>query len=237
MLNYKNLHYKEYQEMLPNGECQEISRFECFAPAAPPTAENPYKQRWYFSPDRHVAIRLPRNRIGDELGKLNAADLKGLERHEERKRQCVGNSGGHCPIVCERCPLFDECESDCKVTNGKSCHTKCGVCSVSVNRTIELDKSFQNCEDLDLESRFDIADDAADITAIMEDRELLSALFSVLDRLSPEDQELWDCLRDKVKKQEVADKLGLTLDGVRYREQRLFKILRSDPALKIFFEN
>jgi hypothetical protein len=39
-----------------------------------------------------------------------------------------------------------------------------------------------------MESRFDVADDDADLGSIMEDRELLSILINVLDKLLPEDR-------------------------------------------------
>ena len=74
------------------------------------------------------------------------------------------------------------------------------------------------------------------ILAILEDREQLSALISALDNLAPDERELWDCLANKVKKQEIAVRFGITLDGVYYREKRLKSILRSDATLKTFYE-
>ena len=101
-------------------------------------------------------------------------------------------------------------------------------------RIVELDKTFLDADGS--ECCFVLADETADIAAIAEDRELLSSLISALDRLSPDDRELWDFLINKSKKQAIADRFNLTLDGVRYREQRLFKILRTDATLKNFFE-
>ena len=86
-----------------------------------------------------------------------------------------------------------------------------------------------------MESRFDVADDDADLGSIMEDRELLSILINVLDKLLPEDRVLWQCMVRGEKKQDIADKLNLTIDGVYYREKRLRGILRSNPALRSFF--
>lgn len=87
-----------------------------------------------------------------------------------------------------------------------------------------------------MESRFDAADEEADIGAVMEDRELLSILISVLDKLLPEDRVLWQCMVRGDKKQDIADKLHITVDGVYYREKRLRGILRENPALKRIFE-
>lgn len=80
MKNYQQLHYKHYYRMRPSGETVECTRQECFAPGEKPTPDNAYPQRWYYSPDREMAIRLPRNAAGDETHKANAADLKSQER-------------------------------------------------------------------------------------------------------------------------------------------------------------
>ena len=80
MKNYQQFHYRTYYRMRQSGETVECTRQECFAPAETPTADNPFVQRWYYSPDREVAIRLPRNAMGDDTHKANAADLKLQER-------------------------------------------------------------------------------------------------------------------------------------------------------------
>ena len=189
MKNYQKLYYQHYYEMLPNGTETEVTRRTCFALAEDPTAVNPFKQRWYYDPEASYVIRLPRNQMGDLLGKRNAADLKGAERYQVRKiKNCPG----------------------------------------------ELDKpiSFDDGNEVLLE----VEDEKADILAILEGREKLSALFSALNKLAPDDRALWDCLANKVKKQEIAVRFGITLDGVYYREKRLKAILRSDATLKTFYE-
>lgn len=102
------------------------------------------------------------------------------------------------------------------------------------NCPVELDKPIAYGDGGD-EVFLEITDVTADILAILEDQERLSALSFVLKRLAPDDLELWDCLVKKVKKQDIADRFGITLDGVYYREQRLKSILRSDATLKSFF--
>ena len=189
MKNYQKLYYQHYYEMLPNGMETEVSRRTCFAPDEEPTPSNPFKQRWFYDPEASYVIRLPRNQMGDDLGKRNAADLKAAERYQVRKiKNCPG----------------------------------------------ELDKhiSFDDGNEVLLE----VEDEKADILAILEDREKLSALISVLNMLAPDDRALWACLANKVKKQDIADSFGITLDGVYYREKRLKAILRSDATLKTFYE-
>ena len=81
----------------------------------------------------------------------------------------------------------------------------------------------------------DVQDETADILAILEDRERLSVLISALNKLAPDDRELWNCLVNKVKKQDIADRFNLTLDGVYYREKRIKSILCSNETLKSFY--
>ena len=188
MRNYQKLYYQHYFVMLPNGTETEVTRRECFAPAEEPTPANPYKQRWWYDPEASYTIRLPRNQMGDNLGKRNAANLKAEERYQIRKA--------------ENCPG-------------------------------ELDKPIAYGDDGNAVF-IEVADETADIIAILEDQEQLSALISALDRLAPDDRELWNCLVNKVKKQEIADRFNLTLDGVYYREKRLKSILRADETLKTF---
>ena len=190
MRNYQKLYYQHYYEMLPNGTETEVTRRACFAPAEDPTPANPFRHRWYYDPEASYVIRLPRNQMGDDLGKRNAADLKAAERYQVRK---IKNFPG------------------------------------------ELDRPI-TCGDDGNDIFIEVTDETADILAILEDREQLAALISALNRLAPDERELWDCLANKVKKQEIADRFGITLDGVYYREKRLKSILCSDATLKTFYE-
>ena len=99
----------------------------------------------------------------------------------------------------------------------------------------ELDKPIA-CGDDGNKVYIDVQDEAADILAILEDQERLSGLISAINRLAPDNRELWDCLLNNAKKQDIADRFNLTLDGVYYREKRLKSILRADATLKTFYE-
>ena len=98
----------------------------------------------------------------------------------------------------------------------------------------ELDKPIA-CGDDGNTVFLEVVDETADVLAILEDRERLSALISALNKLAPDDRELWNCLVNKVKKQDIADRFNITIDGVYYREKRLKSILRSDNTLKSFY--
>lgn len=86
MKNYQKLSYQEYRIMLSDGSSIICTRQECFS-IEPAPEGCPYKQRWYYSPDRYMAVRLPRNELGERLGKDNAADLKAQERLIARNRE------------------------------------------------------------------------------------------------------------------------------------------------------
>ena len=99
-----------------------------------------------------------------------------------------------------------------------------------------MDKPWNTDSGEGTEINLDLADEAADVEAILKDRELLSCLMNALRQLSPDDQLLWQLMIQKAKKQDVAERFNLTLDGVYYREKRLRNILRSDDSLKSHFE-
>ena len=86
MKNYQKLNYCEYRIMLSDGSSILTTRQECFS-IEPASEDCPFKQRWYYSPDQYMAVRLPRNELGERLGKDNAADLKAQERLIERNRE------------------------------------------------------------------------------------------------------------------------------------------------------
>ena len=85
MKNYQKLYFKHYYAILNDGTRVEVTRRECFAYPEPPTADNPYPQCFYYSPDGDCAIRLPRTAESVELARFNRADLKQEERYQINK--------------------------------------------------------------------------------------------------------------------------------------------------------
>lgn len=108
------------------------------------------------------------------------------------------------------------------------------VISDAKHTGVELDKPIGYGDD-GSEVYMELEDETADIYAICEDRARLNALMDVLNTLSDDDRELWDLMKAKAKKQEIADRFHITLDGVRYREKRLKGIIGSDQVLKSFY--
>ena len=212
MKNYQRAAYSRYYIQTPDGDYISCTRQDCFAPAKEANTPDSYKQRWFYDPEAGYAIRLRQTAEGDALGKRNAADLKAEDRQQARKVRCIW-----------------------KGTN--RCDQNCGACTQKQSFcTVELDKPWNTDSGEGTEINLDFADDAADVEAILKDRELLSCLMNALRQLSPDDQLLWQLMMQKAKKQDVAERFNLTLDGVYYREKRLRNILRSDESLKGHFE-
>lgn len=235
MKNYQKQRYETYYLMLSDGSSIKTTRKECFAPAEPVTQDNPYPQRWYYSPDGHMAIRLPRNELGETTGKQNAADLKSESRTAERKNLCIGQtSHAKCTITCERCSFKEYCDSEYRVKNGFGCKRKCDCCSLYVRRTLEIDKPLGYNDD-GTEVFFELADEDENIENSYVKQERQAEIAKVIGSLEASDQELWLCLVQKVKKEDIADRLHMTVDGVYYRQKRLERKLRENETLKKYF--
>lgn len=236
MKNYQKLHYKHYFRMIPSGETVECTRQECFAPPETPTADNPFIQRWYYSPDREMAIRLPRNAMGDETHRANAADIKTQERAQEKPNLCIGQtSAASCTVNCENCRNRKYCESPHIATNGVGCKSKCDYCSSYMRRTLDLDKPLGFNDD-GTDVLFDLADERCNIEATYIADEQHSVILVAVDSLTPEERYLWDELLSEKTKAKIAEECGLSEGAIRKRVKKLVWTLRENPALKNYFE-
>ena len=235
MKNYQRLHYKHYYRMRPNGDAVECTRQECFAPAKTPTADNPFIQRWYYSPDREMAMRLSRNTKGDETYKANAADLKKQEREQGKTSLCIAQtSAATCPVTCETCPNRKYCESPHRATNGTGCKCKCDCCSVYMRRTLDLDRPLGFNDD-GTEVMFELEDQSFVETTCIADEQHLAILVAI-GSLTPEERYLWDELLSEKTKAKIAEECDLSEGAIRKRVKKLARTLRENPALKNYFE-
>lgn len=236
MKNYQKFHYCSYYRMRPSGETVECTRQECFAPAETPTADNPFVQRWYYSPDREMAIRLPRNTMGDDTHKANAADLKSQERAQEKPNLCIGRTlAATCSVTCKNCCNREYCDIPNRTNNGVDCKRKCDYCSVYMRRTLDLDKPMSRTEDGE-ESSFDIPDDADGPVEFLIKKETVTSIRIAVDALTPEERYLWDELLSDKTKAKIAEECGLSEGAIRKRVKKLAQTLRENPALKNYFE-
>lgn len=118
MKNRQLLHYRHYYIQTADGAAIECSRRECFAPADDPTIT----QRWYYSPDQEIAVRLHPGSTGDETYKVNSADLKQLERWQERSSLCIAQTGAaKCEVTCDSCLCKGSCNLKAAKKNGAGC--------------------------------------------------------------------------------------------------------------------
>lgn len=101
---------------------------------------------------------------------------------------------------------------------------------VKRSEMIELD--CPRYDEIGEEGYIELEDETADVAKIIEDAESLATLIAAYKRLDPSVQLLFWLMSTKAKKTVTAEKMGMTIDGVYYREKRLRKILRSDPTLK-----
>lgn len=211
MKNYQSIYYKDYYAQNEKGEYVKVDRKVCFAPAEPPTKENPYKQRWFYDEEAGYAVRLIRNQTNEDIHRFNSTSLKREERYEYRKFSCIWEKTKNCDQNCEQCNRKNK------------------------SRTVELDKTWTGDDD-EMESSFTPIDKSQNVLKIIEDKELMAALLVAYDGLSSEDKLLFNFLINKEKKKVIAEKLNITVDGVRYRELQLRKKLLSHKNLKDVLE-
>ncbi len=291
MLNRQKLFYDEYRILLEDGTEIKVTKAECFAPGEKPTKDNPYKQRWYYSPDQKVAIRLPRTKEGERRYLDNDAELKSIERDLAHQKECVGRFFKKlCPINCDNCPLKDSCNLPCRSKNGYGCEKKCADCSSRISLFIPLDKPIgtndngesiypdygsgedveadyiqreENREYLDLveEMKKSLDDDemrlykcfdnkmsAEDIMAefnfetdyefkqhkkalmekftmkwLRENHEREEMVKGLVSTLSPEEQLLYHCIRNKMQVTKIAERFGVHRKTIEYRREKLRK--------------
>lgn len=236
MLNYQKYHYNQYRVLLEDGTELTVSREECFASGEAPTEDNPYRQRWYYSPDHVLAIRLPRNKDGENAYLVNAADLRGIEREETRKRSCVGEfDRDMCPVTCAACRFQDDCISECRDCDGHGCKRKCEDCSFRTSRFHSMDKPVSEDDSGDpITEEFDSgADIEGDYCQQETDMERIEALRGLVSTLSEDDQKLCLYIRKGLSNVRMAELLGITEGAVRKRRKKLARLFE-ETGLKKF---
>ena len=186
MLNDLKRSYDRYSIMHADGRDEPVSREKCFARAETPTADNPFVQRWWASPegkDGGYIIRLPRNAEGERLYHQNEAMRIAEWRLNAKDRECIG-----------------------KEVEGY-CDRKCKECCERITRTVPLDKPVQQKDEseiaIDLPSE-DLTPDEVFLLA-----ESSSEIYAALKQL-PKGQEEIVRLRylQDLSAVEIAEKLG-----------------------------
>lgn len=210
MKNYQRVNYRKYYAQNENGKYVEVDRKTCFATAEPPTKDNPYKQSWLYDEEASYVVRLSRTKESEDIHRFNSSSLKKEERYRNRKFTCIYKDTNKCSQECNRCEYKNN------------------------SRTVELDKNWSNDDEMDI--LFTPTDDSQDIFSILEDKELKELIGLAFESLSAEEQLLFNCLLEGTAKKVLAELLGITVDGVRYRELQLRKKLLAHKDLKSFLQ-
>ena len=200
-----------------------VTRAECLARTEEPGIELP--QRWFVDEESGMVVRLPRNKMGEDLARENMQFIWREAKRIERNCSCVFKN-------------TDKCEGWKPDADGM---VKCDCCQhTNLSRTVELDMHFQLANSgygYGPEARFEPAD-PIDIQSVIEDQALLDTLYAALATLAKEDLDLikevfWHGKTER----ELAPLLGLKEPkSVNKRKHRVLEILRNNPALKGFFE-
>ena len=199
-----------------------VTRAECLARTDEPGIELP--QRWYVDEEAGLVVRLPRNRMGEDLARDNMRSIWREAKRAERNCSCVYKG-------------TDKCQGWKPDANG---FVKCDCCEhTNLSRTVDLDMKFRRENDGDgeePEARFELAD-PIDIQSVIEDQALLYTLYAALATLAQEDRDLIkDIFWHGKTEREIAPLLGLKEPkSVNKRKHRVLEILRNNPALKGFF--
>ena len=118
----------------------------------------------------------------------------------------------------------------CACPKGKSwvCDADCGRCSFSAGGDMRsLDFECTDGEGGAYTLAETLADESPDAQAIIEDRELLDALFRKLDDLDPEGRRICELLLEDKSEREIAQEMGFaSQSSVSHRKKNAFEKLR-----------
>ena len=214
----------EYFVLSEDGKQEtKVTRAECLARTDEPGIELP--QRWYVDEEAGLVVRLPRNQEGENIARENMQFIWREAKRIERNCACVFKGTDKCQDWKPDADGFVKCEC-CQRPNR--------------SRTVELDMHFQIANSGygdGPEARFELAD-PIDIQSVIEDQALLDTLYAALATLAKEDLDLIkDIFWSGKTERELAPLLGLKEPkSVNKRKHKILEILRTNPALKGFFE-
>ena len=131
-------------------------------------------------------------------------DINTYRRRQQEHGRCV-------------CPASKRylCDMDCC-----SCRFHSGGDELSLDYTV-ADDDGNEMSWLD-----DLADDAPSIQSILEDRELLNALYKQLEKLDPDGRHICELIMRGCTERAAAAELGLSRNTYTYRRDKLLALLR-----------
>jgi len=216
--NFMKHSFKNYFAPDGKGGYKEVKRGECFAYDVD-SHNGKSTQEWYWDVENDFAIRLERNAQGMKIyNEARAERRRAIKEHLEQfgcvRKECLDCKGWDIDV------------------DGES---KCETCVKHIT-FIALDEEHENGDgekavQIELESDADNSPENQAVT-----NELLRTLGRALQTVTPDERVLWKFLVDGKRKKAITTHFGWTLDQLSYRQLKLFAKLRSNQALKSFFE-
>lgn len=107
------------------------------------------------------------------------------------------------------------------------CDGDCLVCEFrSAGDNLSLDYEIHDGEGNQKSWLDDLVDESPDAQSIMEDRELLEALYQKLEELDPDGQRICRLIMAGKSERDIASELGIPRNTFTYRRDKLFLVLR-----------
>lgn len=149
--------------------------------------------------------------VTEELYRTYYRDIWATRKRAQAHGQCM-------------CPKSKTwmCDGDCLV-----CEFRSAGDNLSLDYTVEDGKGKQKSWADDLQ------DDSPDAQSIMEDRELLCALYKKLQELDPEGSRICELIMEGKSERDIASALGVSRNTYTYRRDKLLRILREQLGMYI----
>ena len=114
------------------------------------------------------------------------------------------------------------------------CDGNCLVCEFhSAGDNLSLDYTVEDGDGKQKSWADDLQDDSPDAQSIMEDRELLCALYKKLQELDPECRRICELIMEGKSERDIASALGMSRNTYTYRRDKLLRILREQLGMYI----
>lgn len=114
------------------------------------------------------------------------------------------------------------------------CDGDCLACEFqAAGDNLSLDYTVEDGEGNQKSWADDLQDDTPNAQSIMEDRELLCALYQKLQELDPEGRRICELIMEGKSEREIASALGVSRNTYTYRRDKLLPILREQLSMYI----
>lgn len=112
------------------------------------------------------------------------------------------------------------------------CDGDCLACEFrATGDNLSLDYTVEDGEGNQKSWADDLPDDTPNAQSIMEDRELLCALYQKLQELDPEGRRICELIMEGKSERDIASALGVSRNTYTYRRDKLLRILREQLGI------